>query len=90
MVAVPIHAISSHGSFVVCFRERFVAVRKDEEGLWVNQTRMNGSRCVYVLGMAQRWRGRKSRITTSLTFWKWPASSGLRQKDTCNDCRANV
>lgn len=38
MVAVPIHAMNSHGKFVVCFREHFVAVRKDEEGLWVNQT----------------------------------------------------
>ena len=38
MVAVPIHAMNSRGSFVVCFHEHFVAVRKDEEGLWVNQT----------------------------------------------------
>ena len=87
MVAVPIHAMNSHGSFVVCFHEHFVAVRKDEDGLWVNQPHRTHEWKPLRL---RTWRGRKSRITTSLTFWKWTASSGLRQKGTCNDCRANV
>ncbi|CAE7342206.1 RPL15 [Symbiodinium sp. CCMP2592] len=80
VVAVPIHALNSHGSFVVCFREHFVAVRRNEEGLWVNQTHRTHECKPLSLrtrrGTALAW----SQEQNHLTFWKWTASSGLKQK----------